>query len=98
MASVNKVILVGHLGKDPEVRTTQGGSSVCNMVLATDESFTDRDGNKRRAWDIVCDRAYFAEGRRDGGARSNEGQAPAINNAGSNEFAEFEDNGDDLPF
>ena len=49
MASVNKVILIGHLGKDPEVRNTQGGSSVCNMVLATDESFTDRDGNKHDA-------------------------------------------------
>ena len=49
MASVNKVMLIGHLGKDPEVRNTQGGSSVCNMVLATDESFTDRDGNKHDA-------------------------------------------------
>lgn len=46
MASVNKVILIGRLGKDPELRTTQGGSSVCNMTLATDESYTDRDGNK----------------------------------------------------
>lgn len=46
MASVNKVILVGRLGKDPELRNTQGGASVCNMTLATDESYTDRDGNK----------------------------------------------------
>lgn len=46
MASVNKVMIIGRLGKDPELRNTQGGSSVCNMVVATDESFTDRDGNK----------------------------------------------------
>ena len=74
------------------------GQRVCVEGSIQVRSYTDRDGNKRRAWDIVCDRAYFAEGRRDGGTRSNEGQAPAINNAGSNEFAEFEDNGDDLPF
>lgn len=77
------------------------GQLVCVEGSIQVRSYTDRDGNKRRAWEIVCDRAYFAEGRREGGAsvRSNsEAAAPAINNAGSNEFAEFEDNGDDLPF
>ena len=49
MASLNKVMLIGRLGKDPELRSTQGGSSVCNMTLATDESFTDRDGNKQQS-------------------------------------------------
>lgn len=49
MASVNKVILVGRLGKDPELRNTQGGASVCNMTLATDESWADRDGNKQQS-------------------------------------------------
>ena len=49
MASVNKVFLIGRLGKDPEVRSTQGGASVCNMTLATDESYTDRDGNKHES-------------------------------------------------
>lgn len=49
MASLNKVMLIGRLGKDPELRTTQGGSSVCNMTLATDESYTDRDGNRQQA-------------------------------------------------
>jgi len=47
MPSVNKVILVGHLGAEPEVRTLQGGSIVANMRLATTEKWKDRDGNKQ---------------------------------------------------
>jgi single-strand DNA-binding protein len=45
MAGVNKVILIGHLGKDPEVRHLEGGSVVANFTLATTETFT-RDGNR----------------------------------------------------
>ncbi len=76
------------------------GQLVCVEGSIQVRSYTDRDGNKRRAWEIVCDRAYFAESRRDGGnsARGNDAPAPAINNAGSNEFSEFDDSGDDLPF
>lgn len=44
--SVNKVILVGRMGKDPEVRFTSGGKAVANFSLATDESYKDRQGNK----------------------------------------------------
>lgn len=44
--SVNKVMLVGNLGDDPELRYTDGGSAVCNMSLATNESYTDNDGNE----------------------------------------------------
>ncbi len=43
MAGVNKVILIGHLGKDPEVRHLEGGSVVANFTLATTETFI-RDG------------------------------------------------------
>lgn len=55
MAGVNKVILVGHLGKDPEVRYSPGGSAVANFSLATSEQFKDRDGNKqeRTEWHRV---------------------------------------------
>ena len=43
---VNKVILIGNLGDDPELRYTGSGTAVCNMRLATNESYTDRDGNE----------------------------------------------------
>ncbi|WP_069660554.1 single-stranded DNA-binding protein [Arcticibacter eurypsychrophilus] len=45
MAGVNKVILVGHLGKDPEVRHLENGTSVASFTLATSENYT-RDGKK----------------------------------------------------
>lgn len=50
--SVNKVILVGRLGKDPETRYTSGGQAVCNFSLATDETFKDKSGErqKRTEW------------------------------------------------
>lgn len=43
---VNKVILVGNLGADPELRYTGSGTAVCNFNLATNESYKDRDGNQ----------------------------------------------------
>jgi single-strand DNA-binding protein len=42
---VNKVILIGNLGADPELRYTGSGTAVCNFNLATNESYKDRDGN-----------------------------------------------------
>ena len=45
--SVNKVILVGNLGKDPEVRFTSGGSAVANFSIATSEVWNDRDGKRQ---------------------------------------------------
>jgi single-strand DNA-binding protein len=46
--SVNKVILVGNLGRDPEVRSTQAGGKVCNLSIATSESWKDRNSGERR--------------------------------------------------
>jgi len=45
--SVNKVILVGNLGKDPELRYTASGTAVANFSLATTERYKDRDGNSQ---------------------------------------------------
>lgn len=46
MSSVNKVILLGNIGKDPEVRETKSGK-VANMVMATSERYTDKSGQKQ---------------------------------------------------
>ena len=46
--SVNKVILIGNLGRDPEVRTTQSGTKVANLSLATSDSWKDRNTGERR--------------------------------------------------
>jgi len=50
--SVNKVILVGRLGRDPETRYTNGGQAVANFSIATDETYKDRNGErqKRTEW------------------------------------------------
>ena len=46
--SVNKVILIGNLGADPEVRHTQDGRSICNMRIATTDSWRDRQSGEKR--------------------------------------------------
>jgi single-strand DNA-binding protein len=50
--SVNRAILVGRLGRDPETRYTSAGQAVCNFTLATDETYRDRNGErqKRTEW------------------------------------------------
>jgi single-strand DNA-binding protein len=47
MASVNKVIVLGNLGKDPDLRHLPNGDAVCNFSLATTESWKDKEGNKQ---------------------------------------------------
>ncbi len=59
--SVNKVILVGNLGRDPEVRTFQNGGKVCNLRVATSERWKDRNTGEQRErteWHSV---AIFSE-------------------------------------
>ena len=52
---LNKVMIIGRLGRDPELRYSQSGSPVCTLNIATDESYTDRDGNRvdRAEWHRV---------------------------------------------
>jgi single-strand DNA-binding protein len=45
--SVNKVIILGRLGQDPEMKFIPNGSAVCNFSLATTESWTDKNGQKQ---------------------------------------------------
>lgn len=73
MAGINKAILIGNLGKDPELRRTANGSSVVSFPLATTERWTDRNGEKKDrtewhnivAWGKLADLAnqYLRKGR-----------------------------------
>lgn len=73
MPSINKVILIGHLGKDPEIRYTQGGEPIVNFSLATSDKWTGKNGDKQERTDWhrvevfgksaqVC-RDYLTKGR-----------------------------------
>lgn len=74
MASVNKVILVGNLGRDPELRYTPGGQPVANFSIATSESWNKKDGSGKEertewhrivAWGRTAELCaqYLAKGR-----------------------------------
>ena len=73
MAGINKVILVGNLGKDPEVRHTPNGQAVANFSIATSEAWTDKGGQKQErtewhrivAWGKLAELCgkYLAKGR-----------------------------------
>lgn len=61
MSSVNRVILIGNLGRDPEVRTFQNGGKVCNLRIATSETWKDKQTGERKErteWHSV---AIFSE-------------------------------------
>lgn len=47
MSGVNKVLLIGNLGKDPEIRNTPGGTAVANFSIATSEKFKDKNGERQ---------------------------------------------------
>ena len=54
---LNQVILIGHLGRDPELRTTQSGQTVANFSVATNRRWSDRDGNRKEETEwhyVVC--------------------------------------------
>lgn len=63
MAAVNKVILIGNLGADPEMRYTANGTAVAKFRIATTEKFTDKDGNRqeRTEWHRVVAWRKLAE-------------------------------------
>jgi single-strand DNA-binding protein len=73
MASINKVILIGNLGRDPELRYTQSGQAVANFTLATTERFSNREGERQErtewhrivAWGKTAELCaqYLAKGR-----------------------------------
>ena len=72
MANLNKVMLIGRLGQDPEIRYTQSGSAVANATIATNDYWTDKQGEKQERaewhslvlWDRLADLAqsYLKKG------------------------------------
>ena len=73
MASFNKIIVMGNLGQDPEVKYTQGGKAYCELSVATSEQWTDKDGQRQenttwfrcKVWDKTAENCgkYLAKGR-----------------------------------
>ena len=63
MAGINKVILVGNLGKDPEIRTLENGSKVAQFSIATTESYKDKAGNwqDQTEWHNIVVWRYLAD-------------------------------------
>ena len=62
MAGVNKVILVGNLGQDPEIKNLQGGNCVANFSLATTEKWTGKDGKQEKTeWHKIVAWGKLAE-------------------------------------
>lgn len=63
MSGINKVILVGRLGQDPEVKSTPSGSTVAKFSIATSDKFTDRSGNsqERTEWHNIVAWSKLAE-------------------------------------
>ncbi len=73
MSSLNKIMLIGHLGKDPEVRYTTDGTPVATFSLATSENWTDKNGTRQErtewhnivAWKRLAElsKRFLAKGR-----------------------------------
>jgi single-strand DNA-binding protein len=73
MSSLNKVMLIGNLGRDPEIRYTTDGTPVANFSLATSENWTDKNGTRQEhtewhsivAWKQLADicKKYLSKGR-----------------------------------
>lgn len=73
MRGVNKVILIGNLGRDPEIRYTRSGTAVANLNIATSESWTDQNGQRQErtewhrvvAWNKLAEIAkeYLTKGK-----------------------------------
>ncbi len=85
MSSLNKIMLIGHLGKDPEVRYTPDGSPVATFSMATSETWTDKNGGRQEhtewhtivAWNKLADlsKRFLSKGRQvyvEGRIRSRE--------------------------
>lgn len=137
---LNKIVIMGRLTRDPELRHTQQGTAVASFTLAVDRDFksqqgekatdfidvvawrntgefaakyfskgrmavvegrlqfrdwTDRDGNKRRAAEVVAENIYFADSKRESDSRE---PTPVDYPIPDDQFAELADDDGELPF
>ena len=107
MASVNKVILVGNLGKDPETRYMPEGGAITNITLATTPTWKDKEGNDRYTTEIVADSMQLLGSKRDSGgdsggmreppSESSRSEAPS-KPAAKKPAGQINDMDDDIPF
>ena len=140
---LNKIILMGRLTRDPELRQTQSGTKVASFALAVDRDFagqdgkretdfidcvawrgtgefaakyftrgqmaavegrlqvrdwTDKDGNKRRQAEILCENVYFGESKSTGGGLDQYGYDNEGQKYGESPFNEIGDEDGELPF
>ncbi|MCP5070511.1 MAG: single-stranded DNA-binding protein [bacterium] len=99
MAGINKAILIGNLGRDPELRYTKGGQAVANFSLATSESYTTKDGRREDrtewhrivVWGRVAENCaqYLAKGRTvyiEGRIQTQEWENFVFNDTGTTEI------------
>ena len=70
MGSLNMVQLIGNLGKDAEMRYTPGGAAVANFNMATTDTWTDKDGNKRYTTEVKAHNVLLLSGGGGGQERS----------------------------
>jgi len=101
MASVNKVILVGNLGRDPETRYLPSGDAINNITLATTDTWQDKEGQDRYTTEIRADTMQMLGSRQGmGEAPPRESAAPAPTGGPAQKPAAsgFGDMDDDIPF
>jgi len=137
---LNRIILMGRLVRDPELRHTQSGTAVASFTLAVDRDFkdrngeketdfvdivawrhtgefvskyfskgrmavvegrlqmrdwTDKEGNKRRAYEVIAESVYFGDSRRAESGGDGPSYAPQKEDA---QFSQLDDNDSELPF
>lgn len=62
---LNKIIIMGRLTRDPELRHTQSDTAVTSFTLAVDRDFKGKDGNARRSAEVIADNVYFGDSKKE---------------------------------
>ena len=95
---INKVILIGNLGADPEIRYTQNGAPVASFTVATTEKWKDQSGNDRYTTEIVAREMKMLSPRASGGGGGEYGGGSGPGYGSGESFQEPPPMGEDVPF